>query len=44
MVAMDIAMIQKQYKIDENDEEKLDVQDELRDRFGKYPEAVNNLI
>ena len=28
----------------ENDEEKLDVQDELRDRFGKYPEAVNNLI
>ena len=28
----------------ENDEEKLDIQDELNDRFGRYPEAVANLI
>ncbi len=28
----------------ENDEEMLDIQDELNDRFGRYPEAVANLI
>ncbi len=28
----------------ENNEELLDCQDELRDRFGHYPESVNNLM